>query len=215
MRKALNENPVVQVVMLGVLGIVVAFVFMTQIMGGDEPAPGAPTSDAAAPASAADPVASAAVEAVPPSASVEPTGAAPEAVPAPVAEAGGFEPGPGLPRRLVAAYSKGDVVVLMIQQEKGIDDRELRQEVERLRSRGDTTVFIAAAQEVSDYSRVTQGVDLDRIPAIVVIHPKQGKTGPRELPVASVSYGYRGQQSVEQVVRDALYDGKQLPYHPG
>ena len=38
MRQALNENPVVQVVMLGILGIVVAFLFMTRVMGGDEAA---------------------------------------------------------------------------------------------------------------------------------------------------------------------------------
>ena len=46
MRKALNENPVVQVVMLGILGIVVAFMFMTRVMGGNETSEPAPESSA-------------------------------------------------------------------------------------------------------------------------------------------------------------------------
>ena len=48
MRKALNENPVVQVVLLGILGIVVAFLFMTRRHGPRRGAPARrtpPTTD--------------------------------------------------------------------------------------------------------------------------------------------------------------------------
>jgi hypothetical protein len=45
-----------------------------------------------------------------------------------------------------------------------------------------------------------------------VVRPRDLSGG---VPQASVSYGFRGPDSVEQAVRDALYDGKSnLPYYP-
>ena len=214
MRKALNENPVVQVVMLGVLGIVMAVVFMTRLSGGSEaePAPeasspaAAPTTAGAAPAPTAitTPAAGGVTPVAPPADSAAPATGAVK----------GFKAGDGLPKPMVEAYNDGDVVVLLVQQKNGIEDKELRAEVNSLSSRSDTSIFVAESKRVADYSRIAEGVDLDRIPALIVIHPKS-KGAKSAIPQASVSYGFRGQQSVEQAVRDALYDGKQLPYHPG
>lgn len=197
MRQALNENPAVQVVMLGVLGIVVAFLFMTRIMGQSD------TSD-----TPAQPVAAAPATA----------GAAPVTTPGGPPEAGasptvGFEAGAGLPRSVVSAYEDGDVVALLVVNSKGTEDQRLESEVNGLRGRGDTSVFVVEAKDVARYSRIAEGVNLDRVPALVVIEPRGRTEG--ELPAASISYGFRGPESVKQAISDALYRGKELPYHPG
>jgi hypothetical protein len=208
MRKAINENPVVQVVLLGILGIVVAFLFMTRVMSQDEGA----SSDAATPA----PTAASAVPAPAapdPTAAPEPTGVAPEAGTAPVASVG-FEAGEGLPESVVGAYEAGDVIALLVVNRKGTEDKRLEAEVEdRLRGRNDTSVFIVEAEDVARYSRIAEGVNLDRVPALVVVEPRRQVEG--DLPAATISYGFRGPESVEQTVLDVLYDGKELPYHPG
>jgi hypothetical protein len=74
-------------------------------------------------------------------------------------------------------------------------------------------VFIVKAFDVAKYSRIAQGVNLNRTPALVVVQPKRLTQGP--LPEATVFYGYRGKQSVDQQIDDALYDGRRnLPYSP-
>jgi hypothetical protein len=207
MRQAINENPVAQVVLLGVLGIVVAFLFMTRVMGqdegaGSEAATPAPTAAGAVPApSTPDPTAASAPTAV------EPSAAAPAA-------STGFEAGPGLPESVVSAYEAGDVIALLVVNREGTEDRRLEAEVEeRLQGRSDTSVFVVAAKDVSRYSRIAEGVNLDRVPALVVVEPRRQVEG--ELPGATINYGFRGPESVEQTVLDVLYDGKELPYHPG
>ena len=55
------------------------------------------------------------------------------------------------------------------------------------------------------------------MPAIIVLHPPKGKLPNGEsspMPLASVSYGYRGEESVIQAVNDALYDGKRSDLRP-
>jgi hypothetical protein len=207
-RKALNENPIVQVVMLGALGIVVAFLFMTRVMGQEESGGSATSADATAPAPAAPVVpeatSSAEVPATPEAGAVPGTATAPAA--------GEFEAGAGLPESVVSAHEAGDVVVLLVVNRKAPEDRRLEAEVNALRGRGDTSVFVAEAKDVARYSRIAEGVDLDRVPALVVVEPKRQVEGP--LPVATVSYGYRGPESVQQAVRDVLYDGKELSFAP-
>ena len=78
--------------------------------------------------------------------------------------------------------------------------------------------FVVETKSVSKYSRIAEGVDLKRTPAIIVLSPldvklSKGETAP--LPAATVTYGYRGPESVQQKVDDALYEGKQLGYDPG
>ena len=53
------------------------------------------------------------------------------------------------------------------------------------------------------------GVDVDRIPALVVLQPKRLTEGP--TPTRRVSYGFRGPGSVEQAVEDSALQGPQGP----
>lgn len=214
MRKALNENPVVQVVMLGILGIVVAFLFMTRVMGQDEPSSSTSSSTATTPAPTSTDATPAATDpaATDPAASAPATPAASEAAP-PSVGAVGFEPGAGLPESVVRAHESGDVIALLVVNRRATEDRRLEAEVNQLRGRSDTSVFVVEAKDVTRYSRIAEGVDLDRVPALVVVEPKGQVQG--NLPGATISYGFRGPESVEQAVRDVLYDGRELPYHPG
>ncbi|MDQ3728040.1 MAG: hypothetical protein M3355_00470 [Actinomycetota bacterium] len=211
MRKALNENPMVQIGALAALGLLVAVVFMTSMGGGGtepEAATDAPATPSAAAATPTDPAAA-----------VTPAPQAP-ATSSPGSTLAGetpFEAGKGLPAPLVKAYESGDVVVLLVTQENGIEDKPIERDVEKLESRGDTSVFISDVKDVSDYSRIAEGVSLESVPAIIVLHPLKGKLAKGEapmLPAASVSYGYRGPESVAQTVRDVLYDGKLSSYDP-
>lgn len=241
MREALNNNPVIQAVALGLLGILVAFLLFTRVVSrdgatGEAPPPNAPipaagaeataapaTADGTAPATADGTTASPAdgtttapadTSTTPTTPGTEPaTAAEPAADPATEAAAAGeFVAGPGLPAEVVKAYADGKVVVLLIVHANGIDDRAVERMVDRLRSRGDTAVFVVPAPKVADYSRITQGVEVSRTPALVVLQPRRLSDG---APVASVSYGFRGPASVEQAVEDSLYEGRRdLPYYP-
>jgi len=103
-------------------------------------------------------------------------------------------------------------------QSGGVEDESLKRDVESLEARGDTSVFVTDAKRVSEYSRIAEGVTLDRVPAIIVLHPLEDKQSGSEaslpMPEASVAYGYRGEESVVQAVNDALYDGDSRAYSP-
>ncbi len=218
MRKALNSNPVLQIGAIAALGVLVAFLMLHNLSGG-ESAPDAdrpvsvPTSTdpAAAPATgaAAVPEPAAGTDASVPA---EPATAEPAAPAAPVQAVGEFAPGPGLPKQIVDAHESGETVVLLITKASGIDDQELRKITRRLRGEQDVALFHSYVRDIADYSRITEGVDVDRVPALVAISPPD--VGGAGLPVATISYGFRGYQSVHQAVRDANYEGKTLGYHP-
>ena len=212
MRKAINENPVVQAALIGVLVVVGGLMLLMRMGGSDEPAAEAPVaiapatdSAAAAPAAGApttDPTAAAPATGTP-----APAGAAPAGAP------GTFKAGPGLPEEIVAAYDAGDAVVVLVVNERGIDDRRLKTMVQTLKSNPGAAVFVVDVRDVADYSRITEGVDLDRTPALVVLRPKALTEG--SMPSAVVSYGFRGEASVQQALEDALYKGPEdLPYYP-
>lgn len=208
MRKAINENPMVQIGLLAVMGVLGIVVFMST-RGGTPPAEEATP---AATATSADPAAAPTDAAAP-----VPAAPAPEAVPAEPAASTPFEAGKGLPAGVVNAHESGDVVVLLVMQSGGVEDEPVEQDVESLESRGDTSVFVTDAKHVSKYSRIAEGVTLDRVPAIIVLHPLDGKVAggdPPPMPEASVAYGYRGSESVTQAVNDALYDGKSRTFAP-
>jgi hypothetical protein len=214
MRQAINENRKVQIGL--VAGLVLIGLFMIMRMGKGEEA---------APASTA-PVAGSAVST--PTTSSSTTGAATAtgstagttaAAPGPTVTAApttvtpdALVPGPGLPRPVISAWNRGDAVVLLIAKGGATDDRLVRSSVEALSEPG-VAVFVADAGDVARYSRITQGVGVDRVPALVVVRPKRLSGG---TPQATVSYGFRDSQSVVQAVNDALYSGKDnLPYSPG
>jgi hypothetical protein len=219
MRRAINENPVVQAAMIGVMVILFAFLLFTRVLNQSEPAE--PESTTPATATEATP----GTATVPPTATAPPQPTAPGAAvpeaaptpaPAPAPSGGGVPesalvPGKGLPANVVQAYADGKVVVLLVVRHRGIDDKPVKQSVEALRNRDDVAVFVTGAKDIARYSRITQGVSVSRVPALVVVRPRNLTEGP---PEASVSYGFRGPASVVQAVEDAKYKGKKVPYYP-
>lgn len=201
MRKSLNENPIVQVALIGVLAIVVGVLLISRMGSGSSEPPASSSSSAAA-------IPAASTETVP----AQPASSA--ATSSEVAAASGeFTAGPGLPAKVVDAYERGETVVLLIVHREGIDDRRLEAHIDSAAGVGEAAILVVEAEDIADYSRIAEGVDVDRVPALVVIEPRSRAEGP--LPEASVSYGYRGPESVAQAVRDALYKGRDdLPYHP-
>jgi hypothetical protein len=213
MRKSLNDNPVMQIVVLALLGIVVAFLLLTKVVhrSGASGAP-ATTTASSSPTSTGTSTTSTtpSVGATPPATTAPGTTAT--GPPSASDAMGGFVAGPGLPAPVVHAYKSGKTVVLLVLRRRGIDDHEVRVNVENLRARGDLALFVTNAGRIARYSRITQGVNVDRVPALVVLRPKRLARG---TPVAGVRYGYRDPDSVAQAIRDALYKGPtNLPYYP-
>lgn len=212
MRKAINENPIAQLAVIGLLAVLVGFLLLTRVMNREENPP--PDSTTTTPAAATAPAAASTATATPapdvgavaPDATAPQTDAATEA-----AAAGKFVAGPGLPAPIVSAYARDQVVVLLVTRHNGIEDRALRRLVKRLEGRANVALFQTNAGDIAKYSRITQGVQIDRVPAMVALTPRSASD---EVPVASVSYGFRGYESVVQAVRDAEYRGGERPYHP-
>jgi hypothetical protein len=240
MRKALNENPLVQAAILGVLGIFVAFMLITRVFGGEEAPPPAPppTASSASTAGAAPSTGETAPSSAPAAPASESAAPAPEsgapatesAAPAPTApeagsaaasaaaQAGRFVAGPGLPQKVVTAYAKGKAVALYVYRRKGVDDVYGRLNFVLLRAlrnenlEDKVAMFTTNAHHIARYSRIAEGVDVSRVPALVVIKPRKLTN---DQPVATVSYGYQGPGSIIQAVEDALYKGRDdVPYYP-
>ncbi|KAA0272072.1 MAG: hypothetical protein EDQ89_08965 [Acidobacteria bacterium] len=214
MRKALNENPMVQAAVLGVCAIAFAVILFTSVLKKDEePAPAAtttaattsdpaPSTEAPGTTSAPAPAAGAAAELPDPAAGVPEAGGSP---------ADGLLPSKGLPEDLLVAFAKNKTIALLVVDPKGIADAHVKRLTAALRARDDVEVFVAGVADVARYARITQGVSVSRTPALVVIRPRK-LTG--SVPVATVAYGFRGPGSIDQAVGDAVYKGKQVPSYP-
>jgi hypothetical protein len=218
-RQALNDNPVAQIAVLGLLAAVVGFMLLTRVAsgGGGETAASstAPVTSSPADSSSSSTAGTAADTARPatgseeaPSTAITPSdGTAP-----PAGSVGEFVAGPGLPASVVKAYRDDKTVVLLVLRRRGIDDDRLRANVERLRGTNDLALFVTNAGRIARYSRITYGVNVDRVPALIVLQPRHLTHG---TPMATLSYGFRGPESVDQAIRDALYKGpSDLPYYP-
>jgi hypothetical protein len=218
MRKAINDNPMVQIGVIGLLVVVVGFFLLTQMGKGSSSSsttPSSPTSSSSASvvpdSSAASTDSSAAAPTPSDSTATTPVGPADGAV-APATTPGKFVAGPGLPSPVVQAYNADKAVVLLVVRHGGIDDDAVKASVERMGGLPDVAVFVTNAGHVSRYSRIASGVSLDRVPALIVLRPQKLSHG---TPTAAVSYGFRGPDSVAQAIADALYKGPtDLPYYP-
>lgn len=219
MRKALNENPMVQIAVLAIVAVIFAFILFTSVLKKDEPAESLSSDDAATATATPDGVVAApsmgesepADPAV--SSSVAPT--TEPVTPTPTTSSGGGSegllPSKGLPRDVLVAYAKNKAIALLVIDPKGTSDEKVEAHTRTLEKRGDVEVFIVDVRDIAKYSRITAGVSVSRVPALVVVRPRK-LTG--EAPTATVSYGFRGGRSVNQAVDDALYKGKQLPSYP-
>src|SRR5262245_40915373 len=137
MRKAVNDNPVVQAAIVGLLLIAAAFLFMTRIAGsGSESEQPATSTDVTGLETSSGTSAQSVTPIEPASA---PGGASSEG--APPASGADFEAGPGLPKPVVGAYDSGKTVVLLISKPDGIDVRQMERRVKRLNGQPDVAIF--------------------------------------------------------------------------
>ena len=194
MRDKLNDNPVAQVVLIGVLLLVGAVFFMSS-MGGEKGGEESESGEAAATA--------------PESAATEAPAGVSTAL-AMVSQASAAHAKP-LPGPVVSAWAADKTVVLLFVHDGGIDDRLVKAATDRLQTLPEAATFVVPAGQISRYAAVTEGVGVNRVPALVVIRPKRVH---QTIPSASVSYGFQSGQSVVQAVIDAGYRGPTLAYHP-
>jgi hypothetical protein len=191
MREQLNNNPLAQLAVLGVLLLAGGVFVMSSMGGGSEEGEGATSSSALtieAPGSeSAAPAESSAAPAVPATAA------------------------PPLPKDVLAAWKADETVVLLFVRDGGIDDRLVEQTSENLAAFPDVSRFVVPAAQISRYGAITEGLGVERVPALVVVSPR--RLG-EQVPTASVHYGFQTSDSVAQAVIDAGYVGRTLPYHP-
>lgn len=190
MREKLNENPKLQMALIGALLAIAALFFLMKGGGGE-------SGEAAT-----EPIETTVVSAT------EIDAATPVALPAPGTGKGAV---PGPPKRIVAAFDAGETIALLFVHDGGIDDRLAARSVRRLSGLPGVATFVVPAKQVSSYISITQSVDLNRLPAFVVIRPKRLDQGPA---TASIQYGIQSPQNVVQAIVDAGYHGGDLAYHP-
>ncbi len=217
MREALNSNPLVQLGVVGVLLVGVAIFLMSSGGGGEEESAGGEASTEATVAVAGTNATGTATGATPGEAVEGAVEAASEAAGSEAlgAALGGAAPSgiaaPPLPKPVLRAWKANQTLVLLFVHDGGIDDRRVKVTTEGVAGFRDARVFIVPARQIARYAAITEGVGVDRVPALVVVTPKHlDKT----IPTASVSYGFQSPQSVAQAVIDAGYKGRTLDYHP-
>ncbi len=193
MREALNSNPLAQAAVVGVLLIFVAIFVISSGGGGEEEGgePAASTSSVSATEATAEPA-------------------------APTSPGGGLAapsqtPAPPLPRPLMRAWKANETPVLLIVRDGGIDDELVKTATTGLAGFRNAAVFVVPAHQISRYAAITEGVGVDRVPALVVVTPRHLD---QSVPTASVSYGFQSPESIAQAVIDAGYKGPTVDYHP-
>ncbi|HEX6206535.1 MAG TPA: hypothetical protein VFZ29_12085 [Solirubrobacterales bacterium] len=194
MREQLNNNPLVQMGAIAALLLVAAIFLLTSMGGGEEEGEaGSSAITTTAPGEGAAPSPG---EAPPP-----------EAVTGAAAPTLATQP---LPRPVMDAWNANQTVVLLIVNDGGVDDL-VKLASSRLDGMSGVTTFTVPAGQIARYASITQGVGVDRVPALVVLSPKNLD---QAVPTASVSYGFQDGDSIEQAVIDAGYKGPTLEYHP-
>jgi hypothetical protein len=195
MREKLNENPLAQVAVIGVL-LVVTGIFLMSSMGGGSGGEESESSEASS------------VSVSEASAGEAPAGLSAALAMVSQASAGNARP---LPHPVIAAWDDDKTVVLLFVHDGGIDDKLVKEATARLASLPEAATFTVPASKISRYAAVTEGVGVNRVPALVVVRPKSLH---QTIPTASVSYGFQSGQSIAQAVIDAGYKGPTLDYHP-
>lgn len=218
MRDAINNNPRVQLAVLGVLVVLAGVVIVPSMMGGKgSNSAGTTTNTVSAQASTPQGSVDLTVKTTQPipgaaSAAAGAASAAGATAPSTTVDPRALVPGPGLPRPVIDAWMDGKAVVLLIVRNQGIDDKLVSRSVNGLSGDSNLAIFSAHANRVARYSRITQGVGLSQVPALLIVRPKRLSGS---VPEAQVAYGFRDSQTVVQYVHDALYKGKDdLPYSP-
>lgn len=193
MREKLNENPLAQIGLIVVL-LVVGVLMLTKMGGGGSESESEPES------AAGESSVTTSAPAITPAGETPATGGSVAALEAPPP-----------PKSVTDAFNSGQTVVLLVVREGGIDDRMVRADTTALEAVPGVALFVVPVREIARYAAITEGVGVNRVPALVVLRPKSLSHG---VPTGSVSYGYQDAQSVVQQVTDARYKGRTLSYHP-
>lgn len=210
MREKLNSNPLLQLAVIGVLLVSAGFFLLSTMGGGEEEEAtteatveiaGTGVSGSATGATPGEAVEGAVEAAVDPVAS----GAAPVS-PAVLASAA-----PPPPEEVTAAFEANQIVALLFVRSGGIDDQIITPTVRRLDALQGVASFVVPVDRIARYAAITQGVQVERVPALVVLRPKRLDQG---VPSASVHYGFQSHASLMQAIVDAGYKGPTLDYHP-
>ncbi|HEY1853745.1 MAG TPA: hypothetical protein VGG40_04095 [Solirubrobacterales bacterium] len=209
MREQLNDNPIAQVAVVLVLVAVAAFMFLKPGGGGESGSSEATVAIGGTEMSQSE-VASKAGEVVEGAVESAIEGGALAGATA-GAEMPTSVPAPPPPHAFTAAYESGKTVVLLVVHDGGIDDRLTAAAATVLTVMPEVALIPVTVKQLPRYAAVTVGLDLNRVPALVVMKPKRLSGG---TPQASVDYGFQTPQTLVQAVRDASYKGPEATYHP-
>lgn len=190
MREQLNSNPLAQLALVGVLLVAVGFFVLSSGGGGEEEGEAGTATETTLGVTEVTEGGATTSVGLPPSASLD---------------------APPLPRHVLRAYEANQTVALLFVREGGIDDRRVERATQDIAAFPDVSLFVVPANRISRYAEISEGVGVERVPALVVLTPKRLK---QSVPTASVSYGFQSSQSIEQAVIDAGYKGPTVDYHP-
>lgn len=205
MREKLNENPMAQIGLVVLLIVVVGYMLLGKGSGEEGAVEEGPvvasvngaTATGATPGEAVE----GAVESLEAGGAVEAgSGEIPTSVPAPPP-----------PAPVTAAYEDGRTVVLLVVHDGGIDRSLTDAATAYVADVPGTELFVVPVRQLARYASITVGLDLNRVPALIVMRPRDLSDG---IPQATVDYGFQTPASVVQAVRDASYSGPETTYHP-
>jgi hypothetical protein len=178
MRDKLNENPVAQIALIGVLVLVAAWFLLLKPSGEKSGSGGGESASS--------------------SESIEQVSAT-SAIAAPA--------GRRLPHKVDAAYKHGDTIALLVYRRGGIDDKVMRIESRVITAMPGVAFFATPTDKVARYSAITGPVGVNRAPALVVVRARKhnhgaaapatvtyGAQGPEQIRQAVIDAGYTGKQ---------------------
>jgi len=200
MREKLNDNPILQAAVLGGLVLAAVFFLMSTMGGGEE--------ESESGTEVAVSIETGTEGALPGMTSEVGGAVAPVPTVSPAALAASAPPPP---EKVIAAFRANRTVVLLFVRNPGIDDRLVKNALAALTPLSDVSTFVVSVRHIARYSAITQGVEVSRVPALVVIRPRRVSGA---IPSASVQYGFQSPDSIVQAVVDAGYEGPTLNYHP-
>src|SRR5690349_1624216 len=157
MREQLNNNPMAQLGLVGVLLVVGAFLFITMSGGGESESS---ESEAGAAAPATEATLGAPAEGVEAGAVA---GSPVEAIPPPTVKP---------PAAVTDAWKSGATVALLFVRDGGIDDHLVQKTTDTLEGLPGVVAFVVPAHQIARYSAITGGIGVERVPALVVLTPK-------------------------------------------
>lgn len=214
MREKLNESRAAQIGLVAVLVVAAAVMFLKSSGGGESEGGEAEAETKVTIESGGETLS---IAAPTPTATTSSTGMGELPTSLPAAKP--------LPRRFTAAYESGKAIALLVVHDGGIDDaytklalREAARVARIERSEGwndvaPVSVIVVPAKRISDYAAVTVGLNVNQVPALIVMRPKGLSHG---IPQATVSYGVQSPESILTTLVDAGYDGPESgTYHPG